>query len=419
MAVYIHKSDVKGKVVVPSSKSLSHRALLASLLSKGETKIYNLLDCEDTRATISMMEALGKKVICKENYHLVTNTDTKIDCNTLLNANESGSTLRFIIPILSLFEGKHKVTGTRKLLSRPLDIYKDLYQKDGLYFNLTEDLLEVEGKLKGGKYEVRGDISSQFITGLLFTLPLLNIDSEIIITGKYESKSYVDLTIEVLNHFGVEIKEEGNKYYIKGNQQFTSNDYTVPGDYSQMAFWAVLGTINNELQICGMLENSKQGDKEIVNILSSAANNINYQEGIYHVKKSSVRNLNIDLSMIPDLGPILGVLCACAEGNNTIYNAERLKFKESDRLSAINSELKKMNVKSKVDGDRLLIEKCDNITCLEEIDSHNDHRIFMALAVLGTISSNGVRINDERCINKSYPNFLKDLQNLGVVVEYE
>lgn len=419
MAVYIHKSNVSGSVTVPSSKSLSHRALLAGLLSKEDTKIYNLLDCEDTKATISMMEALGKKVVYKDGYHLVTTNNEEIDNNILLSANESGSTLRFIIPILSLFEGRHFVTGTKKLLSRPLDIYKELYEKDGLYFNLNENYLEIEGKLKGGKYEIRGDISSQFITGLLFTLPLLSVDSQIIITGKYESKSYVDLTIEVLNHFGIEIKEEDNVYYIKGNQQYVANDYTVPGDYSQMAFWAVLGTINNDLEICGMLEDSKQGDKEIVEILKHSADNINYKDNKYYVRKKYVDNLNIDLSMIPDLGPILGVLCSYAKGTNRIYNAERLKFKESDRLNAINSELRKMNINSKVVSDSLIIEKCDDIKCLEEIDSHNDHRIFMALAVLGTISSNGIRINDEKCINKSYPNFLRDLQNLGVVVEYE
>lgn len=419
MAVYIHKSDVRGKVTVPSSKSLSHRVLLASLLSKDDTKIYNLLDCEDTRATISIMEALGKKIIYKDGYHLVTNSDKKLDNNVLLNANESGSTLRFIIPILSLYEGKHTITGTKKLLSRPLDVYKYLYEKEGLLFNLTEDFLEVEGKLKGGNYEVRGDVSSQFITGLLFTLPLLSMDSKITITGKYESKSYVDLTIEVLNHFGIEIKEDKNVYYIKGNQEYKAKDYTVSGDYSQMAFWAVLGTINNDLEISGMTEISKQGDKEIVNILKLSANNIEYSNNNYYIKKSLVDNLNIDLSMIPDLGPILGVLCTKAKGKNRIYNAERLKFKESDRLNAINTELKKMNVKCEVMDSTLFIEKCDDIKCLETIDSHNDHRIFMALAVLGTISSNGVRINDEKCINKSYPNFLNDLQNLGVVVEYE
>lgn len=419
MAVYIHKSNVGGEVVVPSSKSLSHRALLAGLLSKNDTKIYNLLDCEDTKATISIMEALGKKVIYKDGYHLVTNGSDRIDNDILLNANESGSTLRFIIPILSLYEGKHLITGTKKLLSRPLDIYKELYQKDGLYFNLTENALEVEGKLKGGKYEVRGDISSQFISGLLFTLPLLSVDSEIIITGKFESKSYVDLTIEVLNHFGIEIKEVNNVYYIKGNQEYSAKDYAVPGDYSQMAFWAVLGTINNDLEIAGMLEESKQGDKEIVDILNNSCNNITYENDKYYVRKEKVGNLNIDLSMIPDLGPILGVLCSRAEGLNKIYNAERLKFKESDRLNAIDTELKKMNVKSKIVADSLLIEKCDDIKCLEVIDSHNDHRIFMAFAILGTISSNGVRINDEKCINKSYPNFLKDLQSVGVIVDYE
>ncbi len=419
MSVYIHKSKVSGTVKVPASKSLSHRALLASLLSDEDTKIYNLLDCEDTKATISIMESLGKKVIYQDGYYLVTKNNLNINNEVILNANESGSTLRFIIPILSLFTGKHLITGTKKLLSRPLDIYKELYEKDGLYFNLKNDLLEVEGKLKGGNYEVRGDVSSQFITGLLFTLPLLEVDSRVTITGKYESKSYVDLTIEVLEHFGIQIIEENNSYIIKGNQKYVARDYTIPGDYSQMAFWAVLGTINNDLTIEGMSKDSKQGDKEIVTILQEAAKNIVYTDGKYFVSKSNIDNLNIDLGMIPDLGPILGSLCAVASGTNIIYNAGRLKYKESDRLNAINDELLKMNVKSVVNDDKLIIDNCSDIKCLSEIDAHNDHRIFMALAILGTISKNGVKINNEKCINKSYPNFLKDLEGLGVVVDYE
>ena len=419
MAVYIHKSKVSGNINVPPSKSLSHRALLASLLAEGETKIYNLLDCEDTRATISIMEKLGKSVVKKEGYHLVQNNGFKYN-NEVLNANESGSTLRFIIPILSLFTGKHYITGTKKLLSRPLQVYQEIYDKQNLKFNLTPEMLEVDGKLSSGKYSVRGDVSSQFITGLMYTLPLLNGDSIIEITGNYESKSYVDLTIEVLKHFSVEIKQlENNCYFVKGSQKYISKDYYVPGDYSQMAFWAVLGTINNNLTISGMNAESLQGDKMIVDILSSCSNNIEFCNGIYNVKKANVKKLDIDLAEIPDLGPILGVLCSVSCEKSRLFNAYRLRYKESDRLTAIYEELSKMNVKAKIVDDSLIIESSNEIKCLEEIDSHNDHRIFMALAVLGTISENGVRINDERCINKSYPDFLKDLQGLGVQVDYE
>ena len=275
MAVYIQNGKVNGEVTVPSSKSLSHRILLASLLAEGETKIYNLLDCEDTKATISIMEKLGKSVIRKDGYHLVTSKQKSISCEEVLNANESGSTLRFIIPILSLFPGKHYITGSKKLLSRPLDVYKKIYDEQGLTFELTEDLLTVEGNLKPGKFIIRGDVSSQFITGLMYTLPLLQEDSIIQITGNYESKAYVDLTIEVLGYFGVKVEMfNSNCYFIKGKQKYIANDYTVPGDFSQMAFWAVLGTINNDITIKGMSEKSLQGDKEIVNILKKHSKNI-------------------------------------------------------------------------------------------------------------------------------------------------
>ncbi len=419
MSVYIHKSDVCGSVRVPSSKSLSHRALLAGLLSEEDCKIYNLLECDDTSATIAIINNLGKKVIKYDDYYLITKNE-KYEENVLF-ANESGSTLRFIIPILSLFEGKHILTGTEKLLSRPLDIYKDIYSSQGLRFDLFSDRLEVEGKLKAGKYKVRGDISSQFITGLLYTLPLLDGDSIIEVTGNFESKSYVDLTIEVLNHFGVNIEYDNEKVFnIKGNQKFISKDYVVPGDYSQMAFWAVLGTINNDLIIAGMDPNSLQGDKAIIDILNENCKNVSYKNGEYLIKKADVSNLKIDLSMIPDLGPILGVLCSVSNGENKLYNASRLRYKESDRLAAIYDELSKMNINIKIINDSLIITNSGkDIVCLNEIDSHNDHRIFMASAILGTISKNGVKILNEKCINKSYPNFLRDLESLGVIIEYE
>ena len=417
MAVFIHPGKIKGKVVVPSSKSLSHRALLAALLSDEDTKIYNLSICDDVIATMNIMEFLGKTVIDKGDYHLVTKCKCK---EGTLNANESGSTLRFIIPILSYFNKEFCITGSKKLLSRPMGIYQDIYNKQKLVFELNENYIKVNGKLSNGVYEVPGDVSSQFITGLMYLLPLLDGDSRLIIKEPFESKSYVDLTIDVLDKFNVKIESlSNNEYYIKGNQKYKSSDYMVLGDYSQMAFWAVLGTINNDIIIDGMEEESLQGDKEIVNILKSNAGNIKYENNFYYVYKSDVKSLNIDLGMIPDLGPVLGVLGACSEGESIIYNCGRLKYKESDRLEAIKEELLKMNVDVRVISDKLVIKKCDNVKNIEMIDSHNDHRIFMALAVLGTISSNGVRINDEKCINKSYPTFLKHLEGLGIKVDYE
>lgn len=417
MAVVIHPGKIKGKVVVPSSKSLSHRALLAALLSDEDTKIYNLSICDDVVATMNIMEYLGKKVIDKKDYHLVTKCEFK---EGVLNANESGSTLRFIIPILSYFEKEFKITGSKKLLSRPLNIYQEIYEKQNLSFELTDDFLKVQGKLNYGVYEIPGDVSSQFITGLMYLLPLLDGDSKIIVKEPFESKSYVDLTVDVLKKFNIEIQSiNSNEYFIKGKQKYINRDYYVLGDYSQMAFWAVLGTINNDIIIGGMEEESLQGDREIVNILNNNANNIKYINDEYFVHKENVKSLNIDLGMIPDLGPILGVLAACSEGESVIYNCERLRYKESDRLQAICMELTKMNVDVKIIDDKLIIKKCDDIKNLEIIDSHNDHRIFMSLAVLGTISKNGVRINNEKCINKSYPTFLKHLESLGIEVDYE
>lgn len=419
MSVYIKKGICSGSVKVPPSKSLSHRVLLASFLSKSKCKISNLLLCDDTIATMGIMKSLGKEIIEENNEFIISGDKFNYD-GVILNANESGSTLRFIIPILSLFPGSFKITGTKKLLSRPLDIYKKIYNEQGLVFDLTDNCLEVSGKLASGEYVVPGNISSQFITGLLYTLPLLNGDSRIVITEKFESKSYVDMTLEVLKKFGIVITlESENVYFIKGNQEYKACDITVEGDYSQMAFWGVLGTINNDLKIEGMNEYSLQGDSEIVNILDKYANNIKYVNDSYFVSKNKISKMEIDLSMIPDLGPILAVLCCSNNEYSVIKNCYRLKYKESDRLEAIKEELLKMNIDVKVIDDTLMVKNKGEIYNTEIIDSHNDHRIFMALAILGTISENGVRIDNEGCINKSYPNFLNDLINVGIKVEYE
>lgn len=418
MAVYINPGIVSGNVHVPSSKSLSHRALLCALLSDGETIIEDLCICDDVIATLNIIKDLGKKVEVKNNIYYISGSVNKT--NKTLFANESGSTLRFIIPILSLFEGEHKITGSSKLMSRPLEIYKKIFMEQGIIFDLTNDILTINGKLSSGEYEIPGNISSQFITGLMYALPMMNGDSTIKITGNYESKSYVNLTIDVLSKFGIEIVEKSyNEYYIKGNQKYKSCVYKCSGDYSQMAFWAVLGTINSDITISGMEKNSLQGDRQIVDILDKFASNICYKDGIYYVSKSKVKALDIDLSDIPDLGPILGVLSACTKGISKIRNCQRLKYKESDRLEAIREELVKMNVDISIEDDMIVINPINEINNSDIINSHNDHRIFMALAVLGTVSKNGVRIDDEKCINKSYPLFLKDLEGLGIKVEYK
>ena len=241
MAVYIHPGKVSGIVTVPSSKSLSHRVLIASLLCEEECVISNLCICDDVTATLEIIKSLGKEVtVVNGNYYIKPANGIS---NYVLNANESGSTLRFLIPIVSLYNNEFIFKGSKKLLSRPLDVYKKIYDSQSLKFELNEDYLKVSGKLSSGVYEIPGNISSQFITGLLFTLPLLDGDSCIKIIGKLESISYVDMTIDILNKFGVKVDFKDNEIFIPGNQKYSKCDYNVPGDYSQMAFWAVLGTL--------------------------------------------------------------------------------------------------------------------------------------------------------------------------------
>lgn len=418
MKVKVTPSKVHGNVKIPASKSMAHRALICASLSDGTSIVSNVTNSKDIEATVGCMKALGAKIkqIDETTYEVTGTNLFKQEGNITCNANESGSTLRFLIPLASCTNAKVKFLGQGRLLQRPMDVYENEFKEQNIEFNQSDKEIIVHGNLQAKDYVVQGDISSQFITGFMFVLPLLNQDSTLTITKPYESKSYVNLTIQMLAKFGIEIIEtSSNSYLIKGNQHYKAQDVSVEGDFSQLAFFAVLGTLNNTLSCSNMDMSSKQGDKAILDCIPSYTSN---KDTVTFAKKQPMPQI-IDLSNCPDLGPILCVLASYTNGETNIVNAARLRMKESDRIEAMETELKKWGVDITSTFDSIQIHgkehyKSDSTV---EIFGHNDHRIVMAMTVFGLCAESECIIDDAQAITKSYPTFFEDILSLGGKVE--
>ncbi|MBE6064461.1 3-phosphoshikimate 1-carboxyvinyltransferase [Clostridium cochlearium] len=418
--VKIFPKKLKGSINIPPSKSLAHRAIIAAGLAGGESIIDNIVYSKDILATIYGMKNFGVSIneIEKNNNKLLNIKGVnKIQIqNNVIDCIESGSTLRFLIPI-ALLQNEREVTfiGSGKLPQRPLDEYYNIFNKKNIFYqNEKGNLpLRVKGKLKPGEFYLKGDISSQFITGLMFVLPLLCGDSKIIITSKLESKAYVDLTMDILNKFGVKIENNNYKeFYIKGNQSYVPRNYNVEGDFSQGAFWLVAGAIGEEISCKNLNINSLQGDKEIINIIKYMGGIININNDCIKVISSKLKGITIDASEIPDLVPILAVAGTVSSGVTKIINAKRVRIKECDRLHAIACELNKIGGEVEELEDSLIIKGNKKLKG-GIVDSWNDHRIAMAMAVASTVCEESLIINNSKAVEKSYPNFWEEFRNVG------
>ncbi len=397
---------LKGSVTVPPSKSLAHRAIICASLAEGRSKIRNIQYSEDILATIAGMRAFGAVIQTEEDTVIIDGiSDYSSGEGRTINCNESGSTLRFLIPLATLFEGKTRFTGQGKLGTRPLDTYEEIFSKQGLHYrpsNTDELDLTVEGSLRPGIYDVRGDVSSQFITGLLFTLPLLEAESEIRMTTPLESEGYVDLTLSMLKTFGINIDFDKEKqvFRVEGNQVYRAQNTTVEGDYSQAAFFLSANALDNSVEVNGMNPASLQGDREIIAILEQ-------------LNDGASDERTIDGSQCPDIIPVAALVAALSDGRTTFTNLERLRIKESDRLEAVQKELARLGADIEIDGDALLIKGTAILKGNATVWSHKDHRIAMMLAVASTVCEKPIIIRDTECVAKSYPNFWDVFEQLG------
>ena len=420
MKIKIYPSKCSGEIKIPSSKSMGHRAIICASLANGKSIISNLDYSDDILATIDGMRKLGANIQCEKDRLIIEGIENFDSLKeNIIDCNESGSTLRFFIPIFSLTEEKISFIGKNRLLKRPQKIYEKIFKEQNLYYFQDEDKIEIEGKIKAKEYLIDGNISSQFISGLLFTLPLLEENSIININPPFESASYIDLTMEVVKEFGITInKVTPLRFEIQGGQKYIAKDYKVEGDFSQLAFFAVLGALNNNLKCVGVNLNSKQGDKAIIDILKKSGVKIEEIEEGYLIHKGKIKDCEIDLGDCPDLGPILNVLAMYGEGEFKIFNAGRLRLKESDRISAMEEELKKLGVEIETTEDEIKILGKKNYLGNIEVFGHKDHRIVMSLAIAGTMLEKPIIIDGAEAVEKSYPKFFQDLESLNVKVEY-
>ncbi len=399
MQVIIEKGRASGCVSAPPSKSMAHRLLISAAMSEGESVIRGISDCEDVSATLDCLAALGVTYQKEGSTVRLRGIDPrKADPKAPLHARESGSTLRFFVPIAWLSGKETRLSGAPSLMKRPMQLFSDLADEKSLLYQAEEDSIHVRGPLAAGSYTLPGNVSSQFISGLLFALPLTEGNSTISLIPPVESRSYLELTISALSAFGVQVFwRDENTLAIPGGQTYSPRDLTVEGDYSGAAFLEALNLFGGDVSVKGLAPDSLQGDRV-------------YRQAFAALAKAPA---TCSIADCPDLGPILFAVAAAKHGG-TFLGTRRLRIKESDRVSAMAEELAKLGVKAEIAEDSVKILPTALHAPTEPINGHNDHRIVMSMAVL--LSLTGGRIEGAEAVRKSYPAFFSDLRQLGLEV---
>ncbi len=426
--VKISPGRLNGCVSPPPSKSLVHRALLCAALAEGQSVIGSERGIrqlsDDIQATLDCVQELGAKVQRSEQGLMVEGrTGFDVLQGSIFGCNESGSTLRFMIPIALVYGGQMRFIGKGNLSTRPLEPYRQICRQQGIDFAQSDgkDLsLELKGKLRGGVFRLPGDVSSQFITGLLMALPLLKESSQIEIIGELESQGYIDLTIDVMKEFGVIVERKGShKYNVMGNQRYKPCQYNVEADYSQAAFFLAAAALGSQIEVCNLHKASAQGDKAMITVLQDMGAKVVWRQGALKVlAPEQLQAINVNVSQCPDIAPEIALLLAVANGKNVISGATRLRMKECDRLHAIVQELNKMGAKLLEKGDSIHIEGVEKLKGGVEVDSFSDHRMAMMLSVAAAHSEKGAAISDPGCVRKSYPEFFGEFVRLGGQLEW-
>ncbi len=404
MNVVIEKSELKGEITAIPSKSYAHRILICSAFANNPTIIYNLPTSQDILATKQCLKVLGARFE-EENGTCKVIPATIKQNSCILNANESGSTLRFMLPIVSALGGEYIIKGTEKLISRPNLPLLNTLKNNGIEYEIGKDYVKITGKLTSGNFIIDASLSSQYLTGLMLACPLLNFTSKIV-CEKLSSSDYIEITKDVLGQFGIELDNK-NGFVVKG-KYCSPNDITVEGDYSNVLFFAVGGVLNGDVTIKGLKQNSKQGDRKAFDILKAFSAKISGQSEL-NFKKSNLIGTNFFADDIPDAMPALSLVMASAENSSTANGVDRLKIKESDRLSAIINLLTQTGVKCEYDNNKLYVYNGSFSSGV--YDGCNDHRIVMTLAIMGSVC--GLEIVGAEAVNKSYPTFFEDFKKLG------
>ena len=388
MDIRIIPQKLRGAVTPPASKSMAHRAVLAMALAGGTGTLSNLSDSQDIQATKRCVAALK-----------APRPEGELP---FLDCGESGSTLRFLIPIALAVAGGGVFTGHGRLMERPQQPYFDIFDEKGIFYGQTDGVLTVRGTLTPGVYRLPGNVSSQFVTGLLYALPLLPGDSTIEITTPLESGGYVDMTLDMLEKFGISVQNKNYAvFHIPGNQVYQGRDITVEGDWSQAGFWYSANFLDNQVAIQGLNADSTQGDRVVASL---------------YWKLAKPGDADVDVSGCPDLLPPLAVMAAVRSGTTRFVNAARLRIKESDRLATTAALLNALGGHAEEGPDSLTVRGVPAFSG-GTVDGANDHRIVMAAAIAATRSSAPVTILGAEAVRKSYPSFWEDYKQLGGVFD--
>ncbi len=410
MIITLNQGPLNGTLRVPPSKSITHRLLIAAALAEGTSVIDNVDFSNDVDATMRCLRMLGATIVFENRTTTVTGIDVK---NTpkhirpiMFDCGESGSTLRFLIPVVAALGVETDFDGWGQLPRRPITAYlRELPEKGVNLRRYDENSLPliVSGKLTAGTFHLEGDISSQYVTGLLLALPLLEGDSDIVLTSPLESRPYVDITIDVLKQFGITIETTPTGFHIKGGQKFIPCNTRVEGDYSQAAFFFVANALGSHVTFEDLNPQSYQGDRQIVSIVEEFVHKRDNGEPVF---------FDIDAHDIPDLVPILAVLGTFGTEISHITHAHRLTLKESNRLETTASMINDLGGHVVPNPDGLDIYPVQNPTG-GRTDSCNDHRIAMSAAIFATRCTEFVTIYQAHCVEKSYPDFFRDFSKLG------
>lgn len=405
MDIRITPGPLAGTVTPPPSKSIAHRAILAAALTNGTSTIQNVALSQDIEATLRCITALGGAWEREGDSLYVSGVwHREWDTAALphLDCGESGSTLRFLIPLALTLNNGGVFTGRGRLMERPQQPYFDIFDEKGISYEQKDGVLTIRGEWNAGEYRLPGNVSSQFVTGLLYALPLMEWESQIVLTSPLESRGYVDMTLEVLKDFGITVENQNyERFIVPGDQWCTARSYTIEADWSQAAFWYAAIALGSSIELEGLNAFSTQGDMQIVP---------------YFLKMKGRGELELDVSGCPDLLPPLAVMAAFHDGATRLTNAARLRMKESDRLATVTNMLAALGGQAEEGSDSLTIPGTRFLSG-GTVDGANDHRIVMAAAIAATRCTGPVTILGAEAVNKSYPNFWEEYRRLGGIFD--
>lgn len=426
MTVKVNTGKIAGKIQAIPSKSHLHRLLIYAALADGETFVSSApTDAEDITATVDCLTALGAGIKKSEKGFTVTpiNREQLPGGVVILPCCESGSTFRFLLPVVAALGVCGAFERKGRLAQRPIELLSAQMQEHGITAKSTDDgVFHCNGQLRAGEYSLPGDVSSQYVTGLLMALPLLGEGSKLTVFNPIESADYIEITLKTAREFGVDVvavdSADSVQYTISPAAFQSPKTITAEGDWSNSAFWLCAGAMpNGDITMSGLEKNSTQGDREIVNILEKIGAGVKWEGDSVSVKESSRLAKEIDGAAIPDLIPVLAAVASVGEGTTIFKNAARLRIKESDRLKTTAETLSTLGADIKETPDGLIVNGKKSLTGGVTVDAHGDHRIAMMAAVASTACQSPITITNAQAVNKSYPKFWEDLQSLGKKIE--